>query len=621
MNALWKKLKPWRHLVLLVAVVGAFVIGFHARGPVADGPKKRKVSKAPEAEVKTEVWTCSMHPEIRMPGPGRCPKCPMDLIKLDEGDGGGTGRTLKLGAHARKLAEIAVARVERRALKSDLRLVGKVGFDETRVGYITAWVAGRIDKLYVDFTGVTVKRWQPMANLYSPELVTAQMELITAARLASSLQRSGVSGASTLRAARDKLRLLGLSATQIAAVEKRGRPSDHQIIYTRRRGVVVKKHAQVGMYVKAGTRLFTVADLRRVWVLLDVYESDLHRVRKGQTVTFEAKAYPGERFTGKVAFIDPFVTDRTRTIRVRVEVDNKHKRLKPDMLVSAVIGAGHAGAMVAEGGHKGGHEGGHQGGHEGGRDPHPLVIPATAPLLTGTRAVVYVEKQPGTYEGRVVVLGSRVGDYYVVRQGLREGEKVVTRGAFKIDSELQIRARPSMMNPPADVPAPFLSQLDGVMAAYFGVHKTLSRDKVEFARSEARKLLTALGAVKAQLLSGTTKSDWETQAKGLRNHTEALVKAKGLEAVRAQFDGVSKALIAVVRRFGSSGKVPVKRYHCPMAFNNRGAYWLQSNQGVENPYYGSQMYTCGEQVDTLVTGAHKPASHRPAARKPPGHQH
>jgi Cu(I)/Ag(I) efflux system membrane fusion protein len=181
------------------------------------------------------------------------------------------------------------------------------------------------------------------------------------------------------------------------------------------------------MYVTTGTTMYSLADLSTVWVELEAYESDLAWIREGQDVAFTTEAHPGETFHGKVSFVDPVVDPATRTVKVRVEAGNGDGKLKPQMFVRALA---HADA-----------------GH-GGRAP--LVIPKTAPLLTGTRAVVYVEV-PGadspTYEGREVVLGSRAGDYYVVREGLSEGELVVTEGNFKIDSALQIRAKPSMMSP------------------------------------------------------------------------------------------------------------------------------------------------------------------------------
>jgi Cu(I)/Ag(I) efflux system membrane fusion protein len=267
-----------------------------------------------------------------------------------------------------------------------------------------------------------------MAEFYSPELLAAQEELLQA--------RDGVRNArgdaaeasaqATLDAVHERLSLWGLSDDQIRAIEERGTAEPRTTIAAPAGGTVVEKNAAVGMYVETGMELYTIADLSTVWIALDAYESDLAWVRAGQHAMFTVEGYPGETFHGEVSFVEPTVDPDTRTVKVRVAAPNPDGRLKPEMFVRATVLARQDGGRAA------------------------LVVPASAPLLTGKRAVVYVEV-PGaelpTYEGRDVVLGPRAGNYYVVVSGLREGERVVTEGNFKIDSALQIRAKESMMNP------------------------------------------------------------------------------------------------------------------------------------------------------------------------------
>lgn len=436
-------------------------------------------------EPTAEVWTCSMHPHIQRDGPGQCPICGMNLIPVRHETSSMAAqepRQITLSPAQKARLRIATVPVERRYPTAEIRLVGKVTYDETRLAYITAWVPGRIDDLFVDYTGLTVKEGDHMVELYSPELLSAQEELLQALRGMADISKSTVasvrrSAAGTVDAAREKLRLWGLSADQIADVERSGKASEKVTIYSPASGVVIHRNAQEGMYVETGTRIFTVADLDEVWVQLDAYESDLQWLRYGQTVHFTTEAYPGEQFTGVVSFIDPVLDSQTRTVNVRVNVDNKDGRLKPEMFVRAKVAA-----QLAR--------------HGRVFDPNligkwvspmhpeiiknapgqcdicgmnlvpaetlgyssvsdvdhgaPLVIPATAPLLTGKRAIVYVE-QTGTdrptYIGREVVLGPRAGDSYVVESGLSEGDLVVVSGNFKIDSALQIQAKPSMMTP------------------------------------------------------------------------------------------------------------------------------------------------------------------------------
>lgn len=413
----------WTAGRMAVAGLAIFGLGWLIRGCfwAVPPPPGGSVAGAP-AEPATEFWTCSMHPQIRQPKPGQCPICFMDLIPAaTHGSGSDTGpREIELSAAARQLAGIETAPAERRAVAVDIRLAGKVRLDETRVAVITPRVPGRIDRLYANFTGMAVQPGDPLADLYSPELVSAQQELLQAAKLAA-----GGGADSLLAATRERLRRWGLTDEQIAGIERDGQVQSHVTFTAPIGGIVVEKDAREGQYVETGMRLFTVADLSRVWVVLDAYESDLALLRNGQDVEFEAEAYPGEIFKGTLAFMDPVVDPATRTVRVRVEVANADGRLKPEMFVRALVRA-----SVAEAG-----------------EALPLVVPATAPLVTGPRAVVYVAvpDRAGVFAGREVVLGPRAGDFYVVREGLREGEPVVVHGAFKIDSSLQIQGMPSMM--------------------------------------------------------------------------------------------------------------------------------------------------------------------------------
>jgi Cu(I)/Ag(I) efflux system membrane fusion protein len=270
------------------------------------------------------------------------------------------------------------------------------------------------------------------------------------------------------------LRLWGLTPSQIKKLERQKKPSDHITIYAPMRGTVIHKDAVEGMYVDTGTRIYTIADLARVWVKLDAYEADIIWVRYGQEVELMTEAYPGERFTGRIAFIDPILNTKTRTVAVRVNVDNKDGKLKPGMFVRAVVHSKVAkGGKVMDPGLAGkwispmhpeiikdkagtcdicgmplmrAEDLGYV---KGEPREAPLVIPATAPLITGKRAVVYVQMpdHETLFEGREIVLGPRAGDYYLVQTGLQEGELVVVNGNFKIDSAMQIQAKPSMMNP------------------------------------------------------------------------------------------------------------------------------------------------------------------------------
>ena len=633
---------------IVVAVLAAIVVGYLVRGAMQEpAPAAAEEASADTGEEETQWWTCSMHPQIRQPRPGQCPICAMDLIPVsDGGAGGGGARRLTMSEGARRLAEIETSPVQRQFVTRPVRLVGKVDYDEQLVRRIAAWVPGRLDRLYVDFTGTRVREGEHLVYLYSPELISAQEELLQALKSMKELEgsemdfvRSATRG--TVEAAREKLRLSGLTREQIKELEETGKPQDHLTIYAPIGGTVIHKHAREGMYVKTGDRIYTIADLSHVWIRLDAYESDMSWVRYGQEVEFTVEAMPGRKFTGKISFVDPILNERTRTVKVRVDVPNPDGRLKPGMFVRAVVRA-----TIGEGGRV-------RQPDMGGKwmcpmhpsvvkeDPGdcticgmpleraetlpfvddakdmepPLVIPATAPLITGERAVAYVEvpdrKKP-TYEGREIVLGPRAGDYYVVAEGLEEGERVVTRGNFKIDSALQIQAKPSMMSPEDEEPehrkhararleAP--EQLAGLIGEalqdYYALQEALVAEDVQGASGAARALRANLESADVSFDDPAVEQAWRDRAPALRATAGTVVEADGIAAQRKHFAHLSGLVHELLVTFGVPGDEPIYVLHCPMAFDNEGADWLQPDRETRNPFYGAKMLKCGEVVHTL----------------------
>lgn len=366
-----------------------------------------------------EVWTCSMHPQIKMDKPGKCPICAMDLIPLQKNvsaDDSAALSDIQLSEEAVALADVQTTVVSKENPVKRIRLYGKIVSDERSLQSQTAYVGGRIEKLAVEFTGETVREGQTLATIYSPELFTAQQEL---------LQASQMQHPQLIQAAWEKLRLWNMTEEQINAILESGKATSTVEIKANTSGIVTAKRVNKGDYVSQGAVLFDIANLSRVWAMFDAFETDLPYLNKNDKVEFTLPAFPGKHFSGQISFIDPMINPNTRTARVRVEVPNHNLELKPEMYATAEVEA----SLQQYKGH--------------------IVIPQSAVLWTGKRSIVYVRRPNSsipTFGLREIELGPSLGGAYVVVSGLNEGESVVTNGTFAIDASAQLEGKPSMMN-------------------------------------------------------------------------------------------------------------------------------------------------------------------------------
>lgn len=433
--------------------------------------------------TKPKLYRCTM-PECGDQGStdpnSRCPVCGMKRGNVDAGGNDAGDFEVTLSDRARRLAEVETTIAKERLLFKHIRTVGRVGYDETRYKMVSAWMDGRIDKLFADFTGMTVSKSDHLVEIYSPDLLSAQEEYLQAVRSTevgrnAQTTISRRSSGQILASARRKLDLLGITADQISAIEKSGQPQTHLVIYAPIGGTILKKQAMEGMYVKTGDALYTIADLTHLWLLVDLYESDLPWVKPFQQVRVTTRSLPDEVFTGRIVFVDPSVDVQTRTVQVRIHVKNPDMRLKPDMWVTAEIDAGMTdGGSGAVPGPDGKYacpmhpwETSDAPGHcpicdmtfvaveslpnyATPIDPAAiLAVPRSAVMQTGERALVYVEATPGSYHGVAVTIGPLASDetgdeFYPIISGLSGSESIVTRGNFAIDSQMQLAGKPSL---------------------------------------------------------------------------------------------------------------------------------------------------------------------------------
>ncbi|MCW5551795.1 MAG: efflux RND transporter periplasmic adaptor subunit [Verrucomicrobiae bacterium] len=590
------------------------------------------------------IYSCPMHPQIRQPNPGRCPICGMELTPVagDRDADDSSAPVLRVSRRAAALMEIQTTPAERRSVEAERRFLGRFVYDETRLTDIAVRTDGQVERLFVNYTGVPVRKGEHVAEIYSPEFFAATKELLVAARADAdpALRES----------ARLRLRLLDVPDEQIEDMLRVGEAKKTFTLFSPVNGVLTELGGRQGGWLMKGQRLAQIADLSSLWVLLDAYESDIALIHYGQQVKLEVPAFPGREFTGFVAYVAPDLDERTRTIKVRLNVPNPDGRLRPGMFARAElkvpltadglaygpelagkwicpmhpeITAAEPGAcslcdMPLEAAEKLGHVSSER------EVKLPLVIPASAPLITGRRAVVYVQlpnTERPTFEGRNIQLGPRAGDYYLVLEGISEGERVVTEGNFKIDSELQIRGRPSMMAADGawrvagardegrgaregfvartDVPSAFGEQVAQLAKAYLELATALAGDDFERSRTAAVAMNELLHSFDSSALAEEASIAWKLLETELHKPLHAMREPTDIAALREQLVPLTQHTEHAVVAFGAGqvGKLYVA--HCPMAFGNKGANWLQADENIANPYYGARMFRCGEIERTL----------------------
>lgn len=382
---------------------------------------------APSAPQEDDIlyWTCGMHPSVKAEDPGKCPICNMDLVPVikekEAAEGSKEEVELVIGPDAARLARIKTAVVTRMKLVKNIRAPGEIAYDETRSVVISSRVSGWIERLHVDYTGIEIEEGAPLAEIYSPELVTAQREYLLAR------------GTNIEKSAREKLILLGITPGQIEKLDRRSETNTVLPVLSEIGGTVVHRLVAEGDYVKKGQPLFHVSDLSKLWIYADLFENNLQYVEIGQMANITTDAFPGEEILARVTFIEPELDRRTRSAKARLEVDNSDRLLKPGMQADVTFRI----PLTAPGGSASapmGHEDHGASMSQGG----VLAVPRSAIIDTGTRRIAFVEIDPGRYQLRRVRLGASSGDYYVVLEGLEEGERVVERGGFLLDSQTQL---------------------------------------------------------------------------------------------------------------------------------------------------------------------------------------
>jgi Cu(I)/Ag(I) efflux system membrane fusion protein len=550
--------------------------------------------------VKGTIWTCSMHPQIRQNEPGNCPICGMELIPLaDDSESDLDPAAISMSQTAMQIANVATEIVGTSKPVKLLRMNGKVQADERLVYSQSSHIPGRIERLSVNFTGEYVNKGQVIATIYSPELVNAQEELFEARKIADIQPLF-------FNSSKEKLKNWKLSDKQIAQILESGKIRDELPILADISGYVTEKKVNLGDYVNKGQVIYQIANLNSVWILFDVYESDMAWIKKGDEVKFSLQSLPGEEFLGKISYIDPVIDPMSRVAKARVEVSNKDLELKPEMFVSGTVEAKLPIKSDA------------------------IVIPKSAVMWTGERSVVYVKNPLSkgvSFVMRNVTLGPALGNGFVINDGLMAGEEIAVNGTFSIDAAAQLAGKPSMMNPEGGpaitghnhggtstsntmdastnmgdkglvVDQKTKDAILPIYKEYLSMKDALVNDDLASAKSYGINLLSALEKVDMSLFKGDSHAIWMKQSGDIKNALQHAEHFNTLDEIRKVFQTISDRMIALEKTF-KPNKETLYVLHCPMANNNMGADWISATKEIKNPYYGQDMLSCGKVTEEL----------------------
>ncbi|WP_299604133.1 efflux RND transporter periplasmic adaptor subunit [uncultured Aquimarina sp.] len=547
-------------------------------------------------ESAEQMWTCSMHPQIMQPEPGDCPICGMDLIPAESSADGLAMNEIKMTKNAMALANVQTTIVGNAMADSEnmISLSGKIKMNEEENAIQASYFDGRIERLNVNFEGQEVRKGQLLATIYAPNLVAAQQELITAASLKESQP-------SLYKAVRNKLKLWKLSESQINGIEESRKVRENFPIYATVSGTVSEKIASEGDYVKQGQPIVKVSNLNSVWAEFDAYEHQISEFKKGQKIKVTTNAYPNTVFDATVSFIDPVLNTQTRTVVVRANLRNNKGIFKPGMFVKGKVQSASNKAKAS------------------------LQIPASAVMWTGERSLVYKKTNPNepVFEMQEITLGNRVGDTFTVVSGLQEGDEIVTNGTFTVDAAAQLQGKKSMMNKSggktmtgheghlgiqngtenkSNVTSTMKMKFQKVVKEVF--IKSLEpylKMKDAFVDSDVSAVSTFSRAMlqEIQLVPESELGKMEkTHFIKIKQMLSSISENNDIENQRIHFVELNQNFVPIIKTIeGLQQQVYIQK--CPMANNNKGAFWMSADKEISNPYYGEQMLTCGSVIDSV----------------------
>ncbi len=557
--------------LLLVSAVLAGVGWFAAQ--------HRHGTAAAPTVAEGKVYSCSMHPQIRSNKPGKCPICGMALAPIGTGQAPADG-SIMLGSNVINVLHVQTQPVLRGTLVKALRVAGTIDDDATRHRFVSAYIDGRIDKLFVNYTGAEVVEGQPLATFYSPMLLAAEQEY---ALLLSQKARAALPDHDRLIAiAEQRLRRLGLTTEQIKDVAVKRGTNLHTQVVAPVSGTVVQRFVYEGQYVKEGEKLFEIADFSTMWFQFDAYERDLAWFKPGEMVDVVVPSVPGKLYRAPITFIDPNLSEMTRSAKVRVTLENPSIRSEGGQRRELLHKTYAEGSVKVE-------------------VPNVLLVPRSAVLSPGGRPIVYVEKSTGLYDQRPVKLG-RVGDeHWEVIEGLSEGEQVVTSGNMLIDAQAQLNqggSSPSLRPATLDFTEHQQKAIGDLISLEHNLSAALAADSVE----QFNAITATAGPIVEHVAAAFAQSEpWKQIIAQIKTASQ-FKTAVDLKDARKLFQPFAAAVVEIARRVRQQPAfAAVRVFRCPMTDQAypgapKTAMWVQTNAPLRNPFYGSEMIDCGTEV-------------------------
>lgn len=586
-----KKTKILLAITLLVGLLlGALLFG---------GSSEEKDENKTDASSKAETWTCSMHPQIRQPEPGDCPICGMDLIPLEAGDDDIDPDAISMSESAMIIAGVSSYKVGNTDGVKEISLNGKVEVNERTVYSQSSHIPGRIEKIQVSFVGEYVKKGQVVAYIYSPELASTQQELIEAYTV-KDIQPE------LFESVKMKLKNWKVSDATINTIISSGKTQDRFPVYADVSGYIIKKNVELGDYLQKGQTLYDVADLSTVWVLFEIYESDMNWVKKGNKIDYTIASFPGEKFSGTITFIDPFINPMTRIAKARVEVANSGLKFKPEMFATGTLKT-----QISA-------------------NKSTLSVPKSAVMWTGKRSIVYVKNETDkgiTFKLREVTLGPLLGNDYIIENGLEIGEEIVANGTFNVDAAAQLAGKPSMMNieggkvntghnhgdspmsmngdkkvvlkeDKTAISAEAKKSLQPLYKDYFQFKDALTKDDFNSAKKALLEFEKSFNKINMSVFKGDAHKIWMSYQTELKKQTLHASHIKNIKELRMSLEPISNVMVAMTKAFNPLNETTYVQF-CPMVNNDKGAFWLSKENKVINPYFGASMLKCGEVKETI----------------------